>query len=299
VDNVAPDFARGGKDRPGQDSFFRASIADLLIFVDAIGVAYWLSDRISLLQLIALHSAAAIILMAVRILLLRRGSPSVYFEAALCVLAGPIGALAMRIVSLAPTDVSAEAERANLQKTGGSFRLPDAIFEAHIQGRRSIKTEAQRQSYFDVIRNGDLSTQNEIIGAISRNYEPEMYPALSLALGSRSPTLKVQAAAIYSRLRRTFGETANDLLKADLNNLSVEEAIAYHDDLLRVARSGFLDSERTDALISRAKELEAYGLHHSRRRSHSGPFVRTIARRERDVRKPGPRLKRYSCGGIG
>lgn len=288
-----------GENRPDASWSSQLSIFDFLIAVDVIAVSLWLSERITLPGLIGLHLGAALFFLACHVLFLRSTSHLFFVEAALYVLAGPIGTVVMRIASLTPTSTAADVERMILLDASEPPGLADAIFEAHLQGRRSVRTEVQAQSYVDMLRGGDLSCHNEVIAAISRNYEPKMYPALSAALGSSSPALKVQAAAVYSKLRRTFGETANELLKLDLNGLTRDEAAAYHADFLRVAHSGFLDADRSHALIKRASEIAASGLHEANHIQSFKPFGRVIASFRQDVRKPGPRLKRYSCGGLG
>ena len=284
---------------PGEASASFFSIFDTLIVVDAIGLSFWLAEWITLPELLLLHVGSALACLAY-LALAHRGVPlQSGIDAALCVLSGPVGTIVLRIARTGLRASPAATTGPEDDDNGDDIRLSDAIYEAHHQGRRSVQPPAQAQSYVEMLRHGDLSRHNEVIAAISRNYEPEMYPALSLALGSNSPALKVQAAAVYSKLRRTFGETANSLLKVDLGNLTRDEAAAYHADFLRVARSGFVDAERGQMLLQRAEEIEARGLHAHGRLADQGPFARTLVQARPDVRKPGPRLKRYSCGGLG
>lgn len=287
--------------RAGPDGNHSAIVSGAMIAIDTSALSLWLADRISTPQLFAMHVFAVGFLLGLFILLNRRARLPALLEAGFCILAGPLGTLILQIARLgqvlSATDMDDLEDLDNEQSKQVS--VPDAIHEMHIQGRRSKPILAEDQSYADIIRHGDLLRHNEVIAAISRNYKPEMYPALSLALGSSSPALKVQAAAVFSKLRRTLGEAANSLLATDLATLPPETAQDYYDRVLNVARSGFVDAGKAQDLVARARAIEVSGL------LPTAPLVlpnsdALHARQiQRDMQKQGPRLKRYSCGGVG
>ena len=273
----------------------------VMIVVDTIALSLWMAEWISTPQLLGLHLFGIGLLLAGSVLLNRRMKLSALLEAGFCLLAGPLGTLVLQIARLGQSLPAANAS--DLEDADNDLArpvsLPDAIHEMHLQGRRSKPSDGENQSYADIILHGDLLRHNEIIAAISRNYKPEMYPALSLALGSASPALKVQAAAVFSKLRRTLGDAANDLLATPLASLTAESAQDCHERMLNVARSGFVDAEKAQALIARAGEIARLGLVASIRPSPPTADARKAIPLLRDMRKSTPRLKRYSCGGVG
>lgn len=280
---------------------FSASVFKVMIAIDAAALSFWLADRLTTAQAYAIHLSGACLLVIVVALFDRRAILQSLVDAGICILAGPLGTLVLQVAQLSPFSPAAKSDH-RLDEEHGSVMpvsLPDAIHEMHLQGRRSVLGRAEDQSYADILRDDDLLRHNEVIAAISRNYEPEMYPTLSLALGSSSPALKVQAAAVYSKLRRTLGESANDLLATDLSSFTPKEALDHHNRMLNVARSGFVDPRKAQALITRADQIERTGLLAGVRPAKADSAKQYAIKAQRDLRQQTPRLKRYSCGGLG
>ena len=285
----------------GTDGSHPAFVFSAMIAIDTSALSLWLADWISTSQLFTLHLFGIGLVLGVSTLLDRRASLSALLEAGLCMLAGPLGTLVLQVARLGqvlPATNPDDLEEMD-NDSPGPVSVPDAMHEMHVQGRRSKPHKAEDQSYADIIRHGDLLRHNEVIAAISRNYKPEMYPALSLALGSSSPALKVQAAAVFSKLRRTLGDAANDLLATHLTSLTPDTAQDYHERMLNVARSGFVDAGKAQALMARAREIEGLGLLAGARSGLPKTDARYARQLQRDLRKQGPRVKRYSCGGLG
>lgn len=272
-----------------------------MIVLDAAGLSLWMADWISTPQLFGLHLLGVGVLLVISVLLSRETILPALSEAGFCLLAGPLGTLVLQIARLGRVLPATNPE--NLGETDDYLlrpvSVPDAIHEMHVQGRRSKPQATKDQTYADIIRHGDLPRHNEIIAAISRNYTPEMYPALSLALGSSSPALKVQAAAVFSKLRRTMGDAANDLLATNLATLPPDAVKDCYERLLNVARSGFVDANKVQALRARAVEIEALGLVEGFVSDPPKQSAHHTGQHLRDMRKRGPRVKRYSCGGLG
>lgn len=284
-----------------QDGNHPAFVFSAMIPIDACALSLWLADWITVMQLAALHLLGVAVVLSASCLLNRRARLSALLEASFCGLAGPLGALVLQFVRLGQALPSADTDILEEQDDDAPkpVSIPDAIHEMHLQGRRSRPAQAEDQSYAEIIRHGDLPRHNEIIAAISRNYEPEMYPALSLALGSSSPALKVQAAAVFSKLRRTLGDAANDLLAIQPATLTPDTAHEYYKRLLTVARSGFVDAGKAKALMARARVIEDLGVLADEDAPLPEAGARDARHLQRDLRVQGPRLKRYSCGGLG
>ena len=280
---------------------FSALAFNTMIVIDAALLSLWLANWLTTVQMFAVHLIGAGLVLAIAALLDRTSLFSALLEAGLCLLAGPLGTLVLLLARLGQDQTAASRnELTDLDDdTPKPLSPADAIHAMHMQGRRSMLHHAEDQSYADMLRHGDLLRHNEVIGAISRNYEPEMYPALSLALGSSSPALKVQAAAVFSKLRRTLGEEANDLLGSDLASLTPDAALEHHQRLLRVARSGFVDAGKVQALLACAQAIEDLGMLVGARLGLPRSSARFGAEGQPDLRKQSPRLKRYSCGGLG
>lgn len=271
----------------------------VLVVADAAALSLWLAGRLTTPQILLAHVVLTALCLCPALLLRRDRLTPATVEGGLCAIAGPLGGIVLLLIRLGqprsdgstpPVDDLLDEELDEIQP------LPELIYEMHQEGRRWVAQELGRQSYADIFRADELPRHNEAIAAISRNYEPAMYPALSLALGSSSPALKVQAAAVYSKLRRSFGETAKELLAIDPAGLAPEDLIAHHGDLVRAAQSGFVDAARSEALAARATALEAAGLPVGAR---PGARARKAYGLVTDVRRKGPRFKRYSCGGLG
>ena len=290
-----------GKSAAETDGNLPAFLFSTMIAFDTSFLSLWLANWISTSDLFSLHLFGVGLVLGASVLFNRRAIFSACLEAALCLLAGPLGTIVLQIARLGLVlpatnpDYLKELDN-DLQ---GPVSMPDAMHEMHVQGRRSKPHKAENQSYADIIRHGDLLRHNEIIAAISRNYRPEMYPVLSLALGSSSPALKVQAAAVFSKLRRTLGDAANDLLATNMAMLTHDSAQDYHERVLNVARSGFVDAGKVQALMERAREIEDFGLLTGDRSGLPKTDARYAKKLQRNLLKQGPRLKRYACGGLG
>lgn len=266
-----------------------------MILVDTVVLSLWLGAMLTTAQMFSLHIACAISILAIAVLIFRQARLSALIEAGLCILAGPLGALVLQVTRLGSSASSADPNnphRMGRLDHAAPLSLPDAIHEMHVQGRRSALRDPADESYADLLRHGDLPRHNEVIAAISRNYEPEMYPALLLALSSNSPALKVQAAAVFSKLRRSFGDSANALLAANSASMTPDAALDHYTKLLSVARSGFVDTAKAELLVLRAHAINASGILAQATIGRATP-----APKYPEARQQKPRLKRYSCGG--
>jgi hypothetical protein len=81
------------------------------------------------------------------------------------------------------------------------------------------------------------------------------------ALQSQTSAVRVQAAAVFAKLREQHALEARRLLEAPDSSISDTETFARRSqnlaDCREIARSPFLDNAVTQALINRARQLEA------------------------------------------
>lgn len=118
---------------------------------------------------------------------------------------GPIGAVAA-LVTLAlsrsrPEDhllLQAWYERIALAvDTDEITQLYDRV----ATGRTADLSSVSAQSFSAIIQTGSLSARQSALGVIARSFHPDYLPALMLALKSEEPVIRVQAAAVATRVR--------------------------------------------------------------------------------------------------
>jgi hypothetical protein len=99
---------------------------------------------------------------------------------------------------------------------------------------------------------------------ISQRYEPEMFSALVSALQSTTPAVRVQAAAVFAKLRERMSSEAKAILSTQAGLLEGATVAPGAGDPVLVARcsrlaaSGFVDSD-TGRELQRLAELLAPG----------------------------------------
>jgi hypothetical protein len=194
-------------------------------------------------------------------------------------LLGPIGGFVLLIANYGLDGVMAQATRPP------SWTAPplkaETLHAEILQGRRPQANALIPRPFVEVFASGTLGRQQEAIAAISLNYRPQLLPALRLALASEMPALRVQAAAVYAKLRGSFGERAKALraaaMAAPLSADLAAEAEA-------VAASGFVDAETAAELMAHAARATTI-------------FAGTPGPKQNALTQP-PRMKRHACGGV-
>ncbi len=194
---------------------------------------------------------------------------------------GPVGGLFLLILDLDHGD--ALASKINPAKRATAPSSTAELLHAEIlQGRRHRAGREALIPFAEVFASGTLQRQQKAIAAISLSYRPEMLPALRLALASDVPAIRVQAAAVYAKLRGSFDDRAKAVraaaVQGPLTRSVAEEAEA-------VAASGFIDKDSANELRALARRVTLT--------TRSAP---PLPRKGALVRPPP--LKRYACGGI-
>jgi hypothetical protein len=85
------------------------------------------------------------------------------------------------------------------------------LCEAVVAGRTPNLATAAPLSFPAVMQSGALSDRQAALGVIARRFHPDYLPALTLALKNAEPVIRVQAAAVATKLRgelRTFIDTS-------------------------------------------------------------------------------------------
>lgn len=271
----------------------------LLVLLDLSVATRWAGGFIGPVQALAGHLAGAILVLLLLGLLHRRVTPQMYLVAALLVLLGPLGSFVILIAGLDRPDsppLPAVGDMADGSGARGDTPSPpvEAVYASLRQGRRPRASAASLTSYETVFLTADLPLQQQALAAISRTYRPEMRPALLVALSSNRPAVRVQAAAVFARLRGGYDERAKAVLAQDPSEMAEQARLALAGSCREIAASGFVTSDMAQKLLGLGAALQ---LPHSRTGTQAGPRAACSTPAALALATP-PRLKRYSCGGI-
>ncbi len=222
----------------------------------------WLAGRVEPLALLAAHAALAGGLLAVA-WSLRQRDAGLWVDAALLALTGPLGAIAI-LWQRGPADhVAARARAAHGSEPDTGPTVADVLDAELLSGRRRRCDPENRLSMMDRVTRGGLADQQFAISMLSLKYRPEMHPVLLAALQSPTPAVRVQAAAVFAKLRERFGAEARRLLAPEAPDGALDGAL--DDPQARreraaacrtLARSPFCDGAVAAALDARAAELD-------------------------------------------
>lgn len=147
------------------------------------------------------------------------------------------------------------------------------------------------QSFLSIMISGTVADQQTALGLIARRFHPDYLPALTRALRSPEPVIRVQAAAVVARIRdqlqaRVRARIAE--IEAAPQPADLPAALA---ELATAATSGLLDETdrlRAEALVARAYSL-APADHAGAPQSKPSPGYRSlrVARRQRRIARGG------------
>lgn len=202
----------------------------------------WVFGTGSAAQLFAAHAAAASVYGLAAAALRRNVGGRPLVEAAMIGLTGPLGLLTLVLEGGAGGAGAEDARLAQDDVMDAAERL-DAAIRAD---RRPQRDPAARRSLIQRVESGDLAEQQRAITLISLLYVPGMHPALMAALRSTTPAVRVQAAAVFAKLRERFGSEARRLLSEGPGRADAAQADA-------LAASPFVDAATASALRAIAR----------------------------------------------
>lgn len=242
----------------------------------------WASGDTTTMSALVWHGAATCVLSAAAWPLQRRHRIAIVSALLTCLLLGPIGGLVLVIIDLSdgPTVTKLSPHPIDQQTKA----LADVLHSQITQQRRRA-TATGTANFVSVFRTGSLHRQQEAIAAISQRYTPAMMPALQQALASDIPAIRVQAAAVFAKLRGVFTERCKAVLLQAARE-SVSPALAA--EARAVAASGFVDHETAAALGAVATRPTA---------QDAPPLQARVVATDGALVRP-PSLKRHACGGI-
>lgn len=269
--------------------------AGLACLMDILLLQGWLRGQSAMIEVIALHICFALAIGAVAMLVRRGVSQSILVRVIILILFGPLGGPALMIAM--PAASASRPEKAGAApataRPSANPVSADDLFDQIMQGRRHPLPQRPFSSFLKTFTAGTFNQQQEAIAAMSRSYHPDMRPALGAALASPIPALRVQAAAVYAKLRSTHEARAKELLVLSKTD-DLPSAPDLAADCLTVAESGFVDAETQSLLRKLSARLAGSTPPHA-----SPPAQRHASQMLRPALQPAPRLKRYACGGLG
>jgi hypothetical protein len=229
-------------------------VARVVVACAELWIAYaWFSGLTSLATLVSMHLASVGAFFGAIWLTNQKATGSLLVEGAMLFLTGPLAAIGMSLHRQKRTVVLAVARRPI-----ASVSPAESLYLDIMGGRRPRRDPSNQLSILDRLSSCDLATQQFAVAAISRIYCPEMHPALMAALQSQTPAVRVQAAAVFAKLREQHASEARRILEAPSSDI---ETLARRGQTVsacrEIARSPFLDDAVTRALMDRARHLEA------------------------------------------
>ncbi len=82
-------------------------------------------------------------------------------------------------------------------------------------GRTADLADAAPRSFTTIMQSGSLADRQTALGIIARNFHPDYLPALALALKNPEPVIRVQAAAVATRVRGDLRSLVDGFVKPD------------------------------------------------------------------------------------
>jgi hypothetical protein len=263
-----------------------------LLIADAGLVMLWLEGALEASAVLGGHVGCVMLLFGILFPLQRTGRGELVAAAGFALLVGPIAGPGLFVIE-SGSSLAFRGKGATSGELPRPQTLADRVVAQIEQGRRHPGAAAVAMPFARIFRDGALVEQQTAIAAISRAYDARMLPALNLALASEVPAIRVQAAAVYAKLRGTFGASAKSLLERDWDEADPRELSRMATEARRVADSGFVDAERARELRTLATRLCSTDL-----RAGLAPAVgRAYARTTKAGSRPR-RLWRHACGGI-
>ena len=259
------------------------------------GLIYlWRRGDISALDAVSAHTATVLLALFAS-WLIRRSVRTELPVTILLLLFGPLGGPVVaisRLLSRLVRPIEYVPEILDTENAAAS--LAEEVFDSIRQSRRYNPGYSRLNSFSSTFYNGDDAAQSAAIAAITRRYSPSMRPALDAALSSNNPALRVQAAAVFAKLRTSYSERATEVLLSLQENPRGTTAAKLAKEASTVGKSGFLEAELGQHLIAASHLLE------SRAQFRSAPGSDHFHGHNPKVQNTQhPPIRRYSCGGTG
>lgn len=269
----------------------------MITLVDAGLVWVWFSSSMRVVEAVGIHSLA-VFGCGLALWLGGKADRGRFIGAgALLLLLGPLGGPTLFLArlmtrSLGGLVLEPEVEPADSDEASDALALHEQI----VQGRRHALTPGRPGRFATAFAGADKAAQYRTIAAIARSYSPRMRPALDQALKSPDAALRVQAAAVFAKLRTTYAERGTEVMLSLQDNPRGANMAALAREARDVALSGFVEEDVSRHLLTAANVLESRSA-----RPAPAPVARPVRPDvSSDVTVPvETTIRRYSCGGLG
>jgi hypothetical protein len=180
-----------------------------------------------------------------RVRRLRDGSASLLLAFGVLV-AGPFGALGGVLIGWLSRPEPSDVERlsgwykriSNSTDLSATTRRSDRI----LTGRVAKLEAAMPHSFSGVLEHGNVRDKQIVLGLIARRFHADYLPALTLALVSDEPVIRVQAAAVAAKIRGDLAIRANATLAAASDpNVPIDSALTLITEAEKYVASGLMD----------------------------------------------------------
>ena len=268
--------------------------------IDLAIIARVVSGSLSPMGAIGVHLVAALTLCGLFAVLQKRIESHLLLMLAMLVVCGPMGSFLILIAGLDTAEGKASDNVLNLSSDAlAPTSVAEVVFDSIRQGRRPRRLQGSLRNLEQTFLLGDLAQQQRALSAISRFYDPQMLTALRLALTSKRPELRVQAAAVHAKLRGSFGDRAKALLQVQPvdQEWTEQQRQARLAECKAVAASGFIAPAIAEQLLA-MRETKVNGLPVPRFAGAAAPRRAPRRQQQYGFETAPPPLKRYTCGGI-
>lgn len=164
--------------------------------------------------------------------------------------AGPVGASGALLLTLLMHISKPNSEQLDdwYNRLSDSTRrdLETTKYRDIVSGRARGSRIPSVHNFNQVMSSGDTREKQTLLGIIALKYHPDFFLLLKMALRDKEPTIRVQAAAVYAKLRMRFKERYKAALAPQEHDGGEEHTVADRiDELQYCIKSGFLETGET------------------------------------------------------
>ncbi|NVK33444.1 MAG: hypothetical protein HWE23_03130 [Rhodobacteraceae bacterium] len=187
------------------------------------------------------------------------------------------------------------------------------LFQSIINGRERVQTDPKLKKFSQIMRDGTVDEKQRLLGVIALKYHPSFYPFLSAALNDPEGSVRVQAAAVTTKLRADRKMQMEQLLSeptklgkkdarkqiADLHELAASKLLS-HDQIARIdiAIQNIWRQVSEEKIVGQDAELERIVNESVERSRRTGFEPGQIQNRSDTLHEETPRAKRSNSGTV-
>ena len=172
---------------------------------------------------------------------------------------GPLGAVGMMLVAFIVLITPEDQDRTyDWYETLSQSQKDDEVsilYRQIVNGRSRRPGKANLESFSEVMRSGTIKQKQALLGVIALKYQPEFRHFLRLALKDGEAPVRVQAAAVSTKLQDQF-KARLAAIEPEIDIADMAKAQTQLEEMCAIARSGFIDASK---LIKLRERIQSYG----------------------------------------